>query len=165
MRIPALLLFLITAWLAAAGPMVLADDPPAQYGKQDSVVGPLVQQFIEERASTASQQGPQPSGDAVTRGQSADSRTTTKDALGTDSSSSTDSSDYPVRFDSSGNVQVYIHLENTDADTLQELRDLGATVEITNSDVNVVQAWVPISALDQIAELDAVQEITPPTTA
>ena len=28
--------------------------------------------------------------------------------------------------------------------------------------MNVVQAWVPISALDQIAELDVVQEITPP---
>ena len=44
MRIPALLLFLITAWLAAAGPLVLADDPPAQYGKQNPVVSPLIQQ-------------------------------------------------------------------------------------------------------------------------
>ena len=36
------------------------------------------------------------------------------------------------------------------------------TIEITNSDVNVVQAWVPISVLDDIAALDAVREITPP---
>ena len=46
--------------------------------------------------------------------------------------------------------------------TLQQLRDLGATIEITNSDWHIVQAWVPISALDALAALDAVQEITPP---
>ena len=67
-----------------------------------------------------------------------------------------------VRFDDSGNVEVYIHLENSDDSTLQQLRDMGATIEVVNSDWNVLQAWVPISALDQIANLDAVQEITPP---
>ena len=80
----------------------------------------------------------------------------------TDASDLSGTKDDPVRFDSSGNVQVYIHLENTNADTLQDLRGLGATIEITNSDVNIVQAWVPISVLNQISELDAVQEITPP---
>ena len=35
-------------------------------------------------------------------------------------------------------------------------------MQITNSDWDVVQAWVPITALDAIAGLDAVQEITPP---
>ena len=67
-----------------------------------------------------------------------------------------------MRFDSSGKVQVYIHLSNTDDDTLHLIRDLGAAIEITNSDRNIIQAWVPVSALDQIAELDAVEEITPP---
>ena len=73
-----------------------------------------------------------------------------------------DSSDEPVRFDSSGRVQVYIQLENTDADTLQELRELGADIEIANSDVNVVRAWVHAAALNDIAALDAVGEITAP---
>ena len=67
-----------------------------------------------------------------------------------------------MRFDSTGNVQVYIQLENTDESTLKRLRDLGANIEVTYSDGNVLQAWVPVSALDQIAALDAVQEITSP---
>ena len=99
---------------------------------------------------------------------SADSDVTTKDTPGSAGSSPTSSSSStgdPVRFDSSGNVQVYIHLENTDDETLRQLRDLGATVEITNTDWDVLQAWVPIAALDQIAALDAVQEITPPDYA
>ena len=73
-----------------------------------------------------------------------------------------DTDEDPVRFDSAGNVQVYIHLENTEDATLQQLRDLGVDIEITNSDVNIVQAWVPPSALDEIAALESVQEITPP---
>ena len=59
-------------------------------------------------------------------------------------------------------MQVYIHVENTNEDTLQQIRDLGVSIEVVNTDWNVLQAWVPIAALDQIAALDAVQEITPP---
>ena len=67
-----------------------------------------------------------------------------------------------MRFDSSGNVQVYIHVESTSDDTLQQLRNLGANAEIVNSDSNVVQARVAPSALDEMAALNAVQEIGPP---
>ena len=97
---------------------------------------------------------------------SADSDVTTMDTPGSAGSSPTPASSTgdPVRFDSSGNVQVYIHLENTDDETLRQLRDPGTTIEITNTDWVVLQAWVPIAALDQIAALDTVQEITPPTT-
>ena len=85
----------------------------------------------------------------MVRGQYVSSEATTKDAAGStgnyattkDSTGSAGSSpnpasstDDPVRFDSSGNVQVYIHLENTGDETLQQLPDLGATIEITNSD-------------------------------
>ena len=87
---------------------------------------------------------------------------TTKDAPTASDPAPPDAGDAPVRFDSSGNVQVYIHLENTNEATLQQLRALGATIEITNSDWNIVQAWVPPSALEALAALDAVKEITPP---
>ena len=160
----AVLTALVTlACLAVSLAPVFADDPPAQAGKEDSAVSPLLQQFIERRHDAAGQ-GRQPSAsDAVTRSLSS-SDVTTKDvaASGTVGSGPSEARDAPVRFGSSGNVQVYIHLENTDAVTLQELRDLGAAIEIANSDVNVVQAWVPITALDDIAVLDAVEEITPP---
>ena len=157
MRISAFIVLLAVACLLAWGGTVFANDPPQQTGKRDSTVSPLLQQFVQEYESGASQQG----SDTATRSQS-DAGVTTKDAQVTTDDGSSDSSEDPVRFDSSGNVQVYIHLENTDDATLQQLRGLGADVEITNSDVNVVQAWVPTTALDDIAALDAVEEITPP---
>ena len=64
-----------------------------------------------------------------------------------------------------GNVQVYIHLKETNDEVLQEIRDLGATIEIANSDWNTVQAWVPIPALARVATLGAVREVTPPDYA
>ena len=166
MKLSGALAFLILLWLTAVGASVLADEPPAETGKEDSAVSQVLQQFIDQRESTATQHSPQLSGDAVTRGQYAGSGATTKDAPASDSTPpEQDTKGDPVRFDSSGNVQVYIHLENTDDSSLQQLRDLGATIEVTNSGWNVVQAWVPISSLDQIAALDAVQEITPPDYA
>ena len=178
MKIAALITLVALACLAVFGTPVLADEPSAESGKQDSVVSPLLQQFIQEREGSGEQRRPQPASDGVVRGQSAggDATTkdvpgsiggdaTTKDAPGSASSSPTSkasSTGDPVRFDSSGNVQVYIHLDNTDDETVQQLRDLGATIEVTNTDWNVLQAWVPVAALDQIAAMDAVQEITPP---
>ena len=165
MKTVAIIALAFLACLALISAPVFADDPPKQAGKQDSPVSLILQQFIEQREAGQGQAASQPSGDAVTRGQS-DSGTTTKDAPGADSSPpSSDATEDPVRFDSSGNVQVYIHLENTEDATLQQLRNLGAAIEITNSDWNVVQAWVPITALDDIAALGAVQEITPPDYA
>ena len=174
MRHFAALSTLVLLWLTLVSAAALADGPTDQSGKQDSTVSPLLQQFIQEREDS---EGPQAASDSVVRGQSASSEATTKDSTGSAGNYATtkdatrsagsspnpaSSTDDPVRFDSSGNVQVYIHLENTDESTLQQLRDLGATVEVFNSDWHIVQAWVPISALDQIADLDAVQEITPP---
>ena len=157
MRNSALVVLAAVACLRAWSGTVFANDPPQQTGKTESTVSPLLQQFIQERGSVASQQG----GDEITHSQS-DAGVMTKDAQVTADDGSSDASDDPARFDSYGNLQVYIHLENTSDATLQQLRDLGADIEITNSDVNVVQAWVPTTALDYIAELDAVEEITPP---
>ena len=124
----------------------MADGPKDQFGKQDSTFSPLLQQFIQEREDS---EGPQAASDSVVRGQYASREATTKDAAGStgnyattkDSTGSAGSSptpasstDDPVRFDSSGNVQVYIHLENTGDETLQQLPDFGATIEITNAD-------------------------------
>ena len=158
----ALVALVALACLAVFGTPVLADEPSAESGKSDSTVSPLLLEFIEQRQSTAGQSGAQPADDVVTRGQSAGVGATTKDAPVTTDSQPSDAKDDPVRFDSSGNVQVYIHLENNADETLQAIRDLGATIEITNTDWNVLQAWVPVAALDQIAAMDAVQEITPP---
>ena len=146
MRHFAVLSTLVLLWLTLVSAAALADGPTDQSGKQDSTVSPLLQQFIQEREDS---EGPQAASDSVVRGQSASSEATTKDSTGSAGNYATtkdatrsagsspnpaSSTDDPVRFDSSGNVQVYIHLENTDESTLQQLRDLGATVEVFNSD-------------------------------
>ena len=162
MRAAALIALLTLVSFALFGAPVFADGPPEQAEKEDSVVSSLLQQFIQQRESGASQPSQQLATGALVRGQSDDSGETSKDAPAGPDPVSSESKDDPVRFDSSGNVQVYIHLENTDDDTLQQIRDLGASIEVVNTDWNVLQAWVPIAALDRIAALDAVQEITPP---
>ena len=123
MRIPALLLLLLI-WFAAAGTTALGDEPPAAYGKVDLQVSPLLTRFIEQRQGAESQSRQQPSGVVSSRSQSGDS--IDKSASSAEDPASTETADDPVRFDSSGNLQVYIHLDNTDEETLQQLRDLGA---------------------------------------
>ena len=161
MRISALLALVALTCLLVFGRPVLADSPADHTAKSDSPVSSLLREYIEHRQNAESRTDRQPASDAVTRSQS-EAGFKTRDAPAATTSPQSDTTDNPVRFDSSGNVQVYIHLENSTDATLQQLRDLGATIEVTNSDRNVVQAWVPASALDQLAALGAVQEITPP---
>ncbi len=177
-KLASILVVLVLAVLAAAGYPVFAQGPPEQEGKQASIVDPLIQQFIDQQGSATPQPTPQPDSSAVTRGLFPDSGVTAKgvpwteesgawgptggDAEGVPESEAADSDDPPVRFDSSGNVQVYIHLENTEEATLQQLRELGATIEVTNSDWNIAQSWVAPSALEPLAALAVVKEITPP---
>ena len=127
MRTAAIISLALLACLALAGAPVFAQEPREETGKQDSPVSLLLQRFIDQRETTSAEADSQSDSGAVTRSRSGDGLTT-KDAPAADSApSKSDTTDDPVRFDSSGNVQVYIHLENTDEETLQELRDLGVT--------------------------------------
>ena len=147
-KLAVILTVLVIACLVTAGYPVFAQGPPEPVGKADSVVSPLLQQFIKERESATSQPGAQPASGSTVHGNAAAGGATTKDAPAASDSASSDSEEAYVRFASSGNVQVYIRVKNTDEDTLQQLRDMGATVEIVNSDWNKVQAWVPVTALE-----------------
>ena len=162
MKIAPCLVLVVIALIVVASDPAFADGPDSQdfqHGKEDAVVSPLLQQFIQEHEDAPSQQARQPADESLVRGQYGGSGPAATSASAKADSAPTNDR---VRFDDSGNVEVYIHLENSDDSTLQQLRDMGATIEVVNSDWNVLQAWVPISALDQIANLDAVQEITPP---
>ena len=55
MRIATLGALVALACLVLFGTPAFADDPPYGAGKQDSVVSPLLQQFIEQREQSASQ--------------------------------------------------------------------------------------------------------------
>ena len=164
-KFAAILTALVLLCLGAATLPVHAQEPPQQTGKEDSTVSPLLREFIERRESSAIQLDVQPAVGAGTRSQP-DDGLLTRDAPAADGGQPESvTRDDPVRFDDSGNVQVYIRLQKTDAATMQQLRDLGGVIEITNTDWNIVQAWVPIPVLDLIAALDAVQRVTPPDYA
>ena len=142
----------------------LADGPSPQSGKVDSPVSPLLSQFIQQRERATPEESQQPADGAFVRSQPG-AGPEAKDSVEAQSPGASGADYEPVRFDSSGNVQVYINLTDTDDGTLQQLRDLGANIEVVNSRWNKLQAWVPVDALDRIAELDSVRYITPPDYA
>ncbi len=161
-RIVATLTFLGICWLGITSVSVFADGPSAQtdtsrttVGKDDSKISPLLTESILELRQTGSLTPVQ------VRGEYASASGTAKGSGATPESPSEPSHDL-VRFDVSGHVQVYISVESTDDETLDQLRELGARIEVVNQEWNKVQAWVAPSALDELAALDAVREITAP---
>ena len=158
----AILALLVAFSLATVDSSLLADDPGTEYDKEDSAVSPLLLQFIERRETSMQPQTLQENSDAATRSQASDNGAKTKEEQSASDPSKSGAPGDRVRFDSSGNIQVYIHLKNTSDDTLQQLRNLGVAIEIVNSDWKILQAWVPVSSLDRIADLQAVRKITPP---
>ena len=149
--------------LIAISDALLADQPQAQSAKDDPTISPILLQFIADRENDAAPSSPQHLSGANSRSQSKPAGVPgTKDGPRADNSDATSGTHDPVRFDSDGNVQVYIHLENTVDETLQQIRKTGATIEIVNSDWNVLQAWVPVRVLDSVSALRGVRKITSP---
>ncbi len=68
-----------------------------------------------------------------------------------------------VRADELGRVQCYVWLHLFDANQRTALESLGATVELVSSSLGVVQAWIPAERVDQVAALDFVERVTPPS--
>jgi hypothetical protein len=60
-------------------------------------------------------------------------------------------------------VQVYIELNGQDDQTIEDLKELGAEIEIYNTELNKVQAWIKYAQLDTFAAHPSVSEITVPS--
>ena len=172
-RLTAILVVLAIVSLAAADHPVFADDPPGQedegtssFAKSDSNVSQLLQDSVKEFRETGALRSATQR-DFSTRESSAG----TKDSpAGAESrargeSPSSGKPDELVRFDASGNVQVYIYLKDTDEAALRQVRDAVARVDIEHEESGIVQAWVAPEDLETLAALDVVQRITPPDYA
>ena len=140
LRFGAILTALALLCFGAVAFPVQAQEPPQQTGKEDSPVSPVLRQFIEERETSSVQSDAQSEIRSVTRSQPGDGRITRDVPTASGEQPESGTTGDPVRFDDSGNVQVYIHLKETSDEVLQEIRGLGATIEIANSDWNIVQA-------------------------
>ena len=181
-RLAAILIILVLACLVTVGYPVFAQVPPEQKsgsvsatGKSDSGISQLLLDSINERGRGGTQQGAV-TRDAVTRDSTGRGRA---DAGGVGSSGATGGEellsgvtkddfettrtvDELVRFDNSGNVEVYIHLKSTDEASLQQVRDAVERVEIEGAEYGLIQAWVDPDDLGAVASLEAVKRITPP---
>ena len=185
-KIAAILIAVVVFVVAAAAFPVLAQEPPQQDGgtatqdADDSGISDILQDAIDARTQTDGKAGGQSGGsgdgsstrDAPGRGGSvrdaisnAATPTPAEELLSNaskDDDVASPLSGDPVRFDANGNVQVYIHLASTDATSLQQVRDAVASIEIENTEVGIIQAWVDPSHLGSVAGLGAVRRITPP---
>ena len=181
-RLAAILIVLVLACLVTVGYPVFAQVPPEQEsggvssaGKSDSGISQLLLDSINERGRGGTQQAAV-TRDAVTRDSTGSGKA---DAGVVGSSGATEGGELLsevskddfetsqtvgdlVRFDRSGNVEVYIHLKSTDEASLQQVRDAVEKVEIEGAEYGLVQAWVDPDNLGAVANLEAVKRITPP---
>ena len=176
-KLAAVLIVLVAACLVTAGYPVFAQGPPEQEsggvsstGKSDSNISQFLLDSINQRGSGGTQQG------AVTRdstgGSRADSgvagssgaagREELLSGVSKDDIETSQTVGNLVRFDDSGNVEVYIHLDSTDEASLQQVRNVVERVEIEGAEYSLVQAWVDPDDLVNLAGLEAVKRITPP---
>jgi hypothetical protein len=70
-----------------------------------------------------------------------------------------------LRINQNAEVQVYIHAAEVTDDNLRELRAAGAAIEITDAKRSIVQARVPVSRLEAVADLPFVQLVRLPSYA
>src|SRR5713226_153443 len=70
-----------------------------------------------------------------------------------------------LRFGTNNDVQVYILLNAVTDDTVRQLTEAGATIEIRDAARRRVQAHLPVARLQSIAQLETVDAIRLPTYA
>ena len=67
-----------------------------------------------------------------------------------------------LRLDGRGRLQVYVRVESVTQGVRDALAGMGAVVEREDEAGRIVQASVPLGALDALADLDFVESVTPP---
>ncbi|HJZ70105.1 MAG TPA: hypothetical protein VKE51_00115, partial [Vicinamibacterales bacterium] len=70
-----------------------------------------------------------------------------------------------LRIDANNEVQVYILMSAVTDETVKQLTDAGVTIEIRDPQHHRVQAHLPVSRLNSVAQLDVVDSIRLPTYA
>ena len=107
-----------------------------QPSKEDSKISSLIRNLLEEMEASG-----------VTMSNAADKQV------------SSQSVDGLLKVDGNGNVQVYIYLTWAGADQIEVLEDLDVLVELVNSDLSIVQGWIPFDRVQDVAALEEVTSI------
>ena len=67
-----------------------------------------------------------------------------------------------LKIDEDGNIQTYIYVTEAGQPQITDLQGREVQVELVNSDLNIVQGWVPFDRVEEIAELEFVQRVQTP---
>ena len=70
-----------------------------------------------------------------------------------------------VRVDQHGRLHSYIHVDAWGQREAQQLRDYAVIVERHQADLGIVQGWISFDRVMQVAQLNFVKRITPPSYA
>lgn len=70
-----------------------------------------------------------------------------------------------LKIDPKARMQLYVRLEDTDDETLQQLRSLGAEIELVNANLNLAQLWIRFNKVAALSRLGKVKRIEPPSYA
>ena len=164
--------------LLTIGYPAFAQEPPNKEGaglsptRNDSNISQLLLDSIGQRSEAETTPDPR-GGDSVskdsaqgttTRDSGKDGKTVANDPTASESTDAGVAGPIGslVRFDSSGNVQVYIHLNSTKEMLMQQIRDAVAKVDLEAPEHLLMQAWLGPDELTKVAALDGVKRITPP---
>lgn len=74
-------------------------------------------------------------------------------------------SSFSKRVNNQGEVQVYISVDNTDAQTINDLTALGFKVDIADSSLKLIQGWLPFQKFQEVQTIAAVRSIRTPDYA
>jgi hypothetical protein len=67
-----------------------------------------------------------------------------------------------VKVDSSGNIQCYVFLAEFNDENVSAVRAKAAKIERTDANTKVIQAWISHLALNEIAALEFITQVSPP---
>jgi hypothetical protein len=70
-----------------------------------------------------------------------------------------------VRVDPQGRLHSYIHVDAWGQREAAQMREYTVVVERYQAELGIVQAWIPFDRVMQVAQLDFVKRITPPSYA
>jgi hypothetical protein len=70
-----------------------------------------------------------------------------------------------VKVDEQSNIHTYINIYTFGSAERAQLESLGVRIEIVNEDYGIIQAWVPIDKIEEVAEISFVKRLTTPSYA
>jgi hypothetical protein len=67
-----------------------------------------------------------------------------------------------LRINDDGAIHVYVYVSDATDAHQEKLRKLGATIELANDDLKLIQAWLPFDKVESAAAMPFVKAVRPP---